>query len=1158
MRIIRLSQTPGDTPDRFRVSIRSDGEGASRTAEVVVIPGVTDRDREDIRWYLEDYANKPSVAPPDIVARIEARMAMIGEDLFRATFEGNGDAHDLWASLRDHLPDTRVEIATGVQDASAIPWELLRDPRTGRPLALDAADFVRVQSQAGRRPRIPAPQAGAVRILLVICRPNGGEDVAYRSVASRLVKGLTEQGRERVQLDVLRPPTFARLAEVLRNAKDRGEPYHVVHFDGHGGYSDGHGFLAFETAVEGRRSEPVDGPALGGLLYECGVPVLVLNACRSAFAEPGDDNRPDADATTSHQEMVAAYGTLAQEVVDQGVAGVVAMRYSVYVVTAAQFMGDLYKVLAEGHSLGHAVTRGRKALAASPSRHVGIDPIDLSDWSVPVVYEAAPLHLFPKATTGPLFTIGQGQAMGSDGGELPRPPDLGFFGRDETLLALDRAFDRHRVVVLHAYAGSGKTATAAEFARWYRDTGGLGETRAVLFDSFEKEHRTLPSLLDKIGVAFQPLLAADGIDWLTRSDKDRRSLVLQVLSAVPVLWIWDNVEPVAGFPAGAETPWTPEQQQELADFLRDLSRTQARILLTSRRDERGWLGELPARVAMPAMPPWERRALAGEIIRRHGKPAALVKLLEPLLRFSAGNPMAITVLVGQALRDRLATAEQVEAFVARLRQGEAAFTDDVAQGRSRSLGASLAYGFQHCFDEVDNRRLALLHLFQGVVNVDALVAMGSEGNLARLDVLVGMTKAQGMALLDRAVDIGLLMPLGVGYYGIHPALPWFLKDQFDQHYPVTDPFVESSAGQASRAYVEAMGAMGNYWNNSFVSGRHAALKALAVEEYNLLRARQLALIHDWCGRVFSVMQGLRNLYTGSGRWAGWERLVTEVVPLATGADDRPLKGREEEWGLAIEYRIELARQRHDEDGAVVLLRLDIEVNRPVVTDLLAGDVASLSDGDRNRIRSLAAALQQLGVQLRKLDDRSTEDALAEARDLCRRIGDRNGEAVATFTLGHTYIEVSVLRDLDRAEACYQDSLALRDAHDHAGKARCHGQLGSVALQRFVDEVAKPELDQVAALAFLNKAATSYLQALALIPAAALVERAVMHNQLAIIYGRGNMVEKAAEHYRDAIRLHEQVGDRFGAGESRFNFAVLLWRTNRLSDALAYARAALAD
>ena len=62
-------------------------------------------------------------------------------------------------------------------------------------------------------------------------------------------------------------------------------------------------------------------------------------------------------------------------------------------------------------------------------------------------------------------------------GEMPRRGD-------ETLYALDRAFDLHRIVLLHAYAGSGKTATSAEFARWYALTGGV--EGPVLLTSFER------------------------------------------------------------------------------------------------------------------------------------------------------------------------------------------------------------------------------------------------------------------------------------------------------------------------------------------------------------------------------------------------------------------------------------------------------------------------------------------------------------------------------------------------------------------------------------------------------------------------------------------------------------------------------------------------
>ena len=105
----------------------------------------------------------------------------------------------------------------------------------------------------------------------------------FRSVARRMIEGL--RGSDAVRLTVLRPPTFERLAHVLREAQAAGEPYHLVHFDGHGVWS-GHGYLEFESQVfEGNR-QLVGGQALGNLLAETGVAALVLNACQSAYADP--------------------------------------------------------------------------------------------------------------------------------------------------------------------------------------------------------------------------------------------------------------------------------------------------------------------------------------------------------------------------------------------------------------------------------------------------------------------------------------------------------------------------------------------------------------------------------------------------------------------------------------------------------------------------------------------------------------------------------------------------------------------------------------------------------------------------------------------------------------------------------------------------------
>ena len=52
-----------------------------------------------------------------------------------------------------------------------------------------------------------------------------------------------------------------------------------------------------------------------------------------------------------------------------------------------------------GRPLGQAATAARRALAADPARQITTTPVDLQDWAVPVIYEAAPLALLdPEAT----------------------------------------------------------------------------------------------------------------------------------------------------------------------------------------------------------------------------------------------------------------------------------------------------------------------------------------------------------------------------------------------------------------------------------------------------------------------------------------------------------------------------------------------------------------------------------------------------------------------------------------------------------------------------------------------------------------------------------------------------------------------------------------
>jgi hypothetical protein len=224
-----------------------------------------------------------------------------------------------------------------------------------------------------------------------------------------------------------------------------------------------------------------------------------------------------------------------------------------------------------------------------------------------------------------------------------------------------------------------------------------------------------------------------------------------------VLWIWDNVEPIAGFPVGAESKWSDAEQKEMADFLRAAQPTKAKILLTSRRDEQNWLGDLPARVRVPPMPMWERVQLARAIAEKYGRRLTDVDAWIPLLRFTQGNPLTITVVVRQALRNGLKTKVELEALVAKLRSGEAAFEDEVSEGRDKSLGASLSYGFESAFSDVERKQLALLHFFQGFVDVNVLRRMANHDVLPRAKDRE-LSRDAGIALLDRAAETGLVLP----------------------------------------------------------------------------------------------------------------------------------------------------------------------------------------------------------------------------------------------------------------------------------------------------------------------------------------------------------------------------------------------------------------
>lgn len=282
---------------------------------------LTPREREDLRWYLEDYLEAPYAVYQDRGTTIADQIQPWGVRLFDALFGAGQPGRDAYLNARA-AASCELWVASKAPAFLGLPWELLHDPARPTPLALDIAGINR--TLPAEAPAADPRPGERLRVLLVIARPYGLKDVRFRTIARPLFERLAPVAGE-VRIDVLRPPTFADLKRRLAEAREAGEPYQIVHFDGHGAFGAAsaaagsanplrfagpQGFLLFETDTG--TEDPISADQIAPILSDAQVPLLVLNACQSGRIEGGTG--PEAAVAT--------------RLLQGGAAAVVAMSYS--------------------------------------------------------------------------------------------------------------------------------------------------------------------------------------------------------------------------------------------------------------------------------------------------------------------------------------------------------------------------------------------------------------------------------------------------------------------------------------------------------------------------------------------------------------------------------------------------------------------------------------------------------------------------------------------------------------------------------------------------------------------------------------------------------------------------------------------------------------
>jgi hypothetical protein len=528
---------------------------------------------EELRWYLEKYAIWPSDYFKDRANQVKANLIEWGKLLYQAAMPiaHTHNVLEAWAKIDGHAGrrfsvhvDKDLEAGASqaeqntAQEAATLllglPWELLYNDGA---FLFQGAKPTRVRRRLPNTEPMNVPVvAPPIRILLVTARP---EDEAcgyidHRASALPLVAAM-EVLPGLVRLTVLDPPTLPALREELDRARRERQPYHVVHFDGHGVYDRrvGLGGLCFEdpqdtAMLEHRRHATVYTNELGPLLNEHRIPLVFLEACQTAQAEQASES-------------------VASELLKVGVASVVAMSHSVLVETARRFVQAFYAALARGARVGDAMLVGQRELKDDSFRGkvFGIGEFRLEDWFVPVLFQEKDDPQLFRAVPSTQTLADAQTALQTRLGVTPDEPETGFVGRSRELLALQRLLKQERYAVIRGQGGEGKTALAAEFARWMVRSQ---QIRRVAFVSVEL-HSTVSAVLDAIGRQLVPAYSVASFADLEQAIQP----VERALKEQSTLLVIDNMESIL-MPPYLQTSaiLTEEAHRELGEILKLLAR----------------------------------------------------------------------------------------------------------------------------------------------------------------------------------------------------------------------------------------------------------------------------------------------------------------------------------------------------------------------------------------------------------------------------------------------------------------------------------------------------------------------------------------------------------------------------------------------------------
>lgn len=1128
---------------------------------------------QELSWYLEKYAVWPSGYFRDRARKVEENLVKWGQLLHDAALPvaHREKVMQAWAKIGDHAGrrfsvhvDSSLEVGASEADVNAaqeaatlllgLPWELLHD---GKTYLFQGAKPARVRRRLPGTEAFDVPVvATPIRILLVTARPEDDSCgyIDHRASALPLVEAM-ESLPGLVKLHVLSPPTLPALRAELDRARQEKKPYHVVHFDGHGVYDRtvGLGGLCFEhpedsNKLEKRRHVTVytqdsaeHGTGLGSLLRDHRIPLVFLEACQTAQAEKASES-------------------VASELLKVGVASVVAMSHSVLVETARRFVEAFYQALAAGKRVGDAMLAGQRQLKDDTfrGRIFGAGALRLEDWFVPVLFqEKDDPQLFKTAPNKQTVADFQ-TALAARLGELPKEPETGFIGRSRELLALQRLLRQERYAVVRGQGGEGKTALAAEFARWMVRSQQL---RRSAFVSVET-HSNLLAVLDAFG---RQLV---GQDYSVAAFDDLEKAILPVERALReqlTLLVVDNMESIL-LPPYLETPeaLTEDAGRELKAILalceRLLRVGDTRLVFTSRealpapfdaQRNRRELHQLDREDAVKLV---ERALNADDGAGAGATLDAAREAIESLVEAVHGHARTLSLLT-TALRQDGVTKTHAD-LVKLMQEMDKRYPVGTPESREKSVFASVELSLRR-LSPANRNRARVLGVFQGGVQ------------LGVLEMLMQWEEADVASLAVELIETGLATPNRYNYLKLNPALCPYLRGLLDaaERKALTSRWVEEM-GQYAWFLVQQQGQNIEVaatltvleLPNLFAlldlvqrAGDAEATIDLATSLYSLLQALGKPRLLERVGQVrdaaaaalgdawnharfaaaqtrieqqlgggqlreaFEGAQALLHRAQAAGEWAYLEASYDLTMAHFTLARVLRTAGGSEKALPLLEValkRFESIEQERDNDSAkMMVVRCFEEFGKSLFSLGRLDEAATAFDKTIERAKQLGddreVAIGKTCLANVRLKQRRYQEALEfyeEARKRFMELDEVGTIAMNWHQTGMVYQEAG---QPEAAEDAYRKSLAIKVRLGNvAGQASTLGQLGNLYAV-----LGRPE----EAAAFYRQTADKYVE----IRDAANEGRA--RNNIAMTLSKLRRLDEAREEIRRAIECVAQFG-----------------------------------